>query len=131
MAVTDAGHVLRTDRSGARSEQVSRLTSHTMVTLRRGVKVSFRLGPRGLVRWPLGARSCRHVWCIPLRPRPLHVRLEIHNVAGRRVAVLADHVLDAGPHAIRWDAADQPSGLCFRRLTTEGIAELKAMVLIR
>ena len=131
MVVTGAGHVLRTDRSGARSEQVSRLMSHTMMTLRRGVKFSFRSGPRGFVRWPLGARSCQHVWCIPLRPRPLHVRPEIHNVAGRRVAVLADHVPDAGPHAIRWDAADQPSGLYFCRLTREDTVESKAMVLIK
>jgi hypothetical protein len=59
------------------------------------------------------------------------VRLEVYNVAGRRVALLADGSLEAGPHAIRWNASDQPSGLYFCRLATEGVVESRAMVLIR
>lgn len=64
-------------------------------------------------------------------PTETHIRLEIYNVAGRRVALLTDGVVTAGAHSVRWDAAGHPSGLYFCRLTREGIVESKAMVLVK
>lgn len=58
-------------------------------------------------------------------------RIEIFNVAGRSVAVLADRVFAAGPHAIAWDASGHPSGVYFCRLTSGEMVESKRMMLIR
>ncbi len=45
-------------------------------------------------------------------------RLEVFDVAGRRVATLCDEVLAAGPHAIAWRPQDLASGTYLARLTT-------------
>lgn len=38
--------------------------------------------------------------------RPDHVRLTVHDLAGRLVRVLLDGELGAGVHAMRWDGCD-------------------------
>jgi hypothetical protein len=45
-------------------------------------------------------------------------RLEVFDLAGRRVATLCDGHLAAGPHAIAWQPEDLGSGLYLARLTT-------------
>ena len=64
-------------------------------------------------------------------PHESHVMLEVYSVAGKRVAVLANEVMSTGPHAIEWNATDQPSGVYFCRLTTEAGIESRTMVVIR
>ncbi|MEQ1833617.1 MAG: PA domain-containing protein, partial [Candidatus Eisenbacteria bacterium] len=39
-------------------------------------------------------------------PAPEHVELELFDVSGRRVAVLANGILEGGEHRIRWDGRD-------------------------
>lgn len=62
-------------------------------------------------------------------------RLEIVDLAGRRVAVLADRVLAAGTHPVRWDLRDDAGrrvapGLYFARLVTvAGAAATRVPVL--
>ena len=46
-----------------------------------------------------------------------HATLTIHNVLGQEVARLADADQPAGYYAIRWDAANRPSGVYYARLT--------------
>lgn len=49
------------------------------------------------------------------------VRLSVHDLLGREVAVLARGALAAGAHAARWGAAGRPAGVYFARLeATEG-----------
>ncbi len=57
--------------------------------------------------------------------------LEVYDVAGRRVAVLANEVMSTGRHAIEWSATGRPSGVYFCRLTTEAGVESRTMVVIR
>jgi hypothetical protein len=45
-------------------------------------------------------------------------RLEVYDVAGRRVATLCDGILSAGPHAVAWQPRDLASGPYLARLTT-------------
>lgn len=57
-------------------------------------------------------------------PRPGRVRLSIHDLAGRLVAVLADEDLAAGTHERTWDGRDDagrrvPSGVYYCRLATD------------
>ncbi len=43
-------------------------------------------------------------------PEPVHVRLDVYDVLGRRVSRLADDRREAGVHAVTWNAGDLPSG---------------------
>jgi hypothetical protein len=45
-------------------------------------------------------------------------RLEVFDLAGRRVATLCDEVRAAGPHAVTWQPQDLGSGVYLARLTT-------------
>jgi len=64
------------------------------------------------------------------------IRLQIYDVAGRRVAVLVDRDLAAGPHRARWDGrhADgrqAAKGLYFYRIDGPGFSEVAKLALIR
>ncbi len=59
-------------------------------------------------------------------PRNGEARLSIYTVAGRRVAVLVDAVLAAGPHSVAWAGTDingSPAapGVYFARLELDGV----------
>jgi len=64
-------------------------------------------------------------------PVPASVSLEVFNVLGQRVAVLADGRYDAGKHVITWDASGQSSGMYFYRLQTDKFVETKKMLLLK
>jgi hypothetical protein len=69
-------------------------------------------------------------------PTPGRVRLAVHDVSGRLVAVVDDGHRDAGPHEIPWDGRDGTgrqvaSGVYFCRLECEGEVHSKAMVLLK
>ena len=51
-------------------------------------------------------------------PSMSHVRLEVYNVMGQRVAMVTDALQPAGAHIIDWAAANIPSGVYYFRLTT-------------
>ena len=58
-------------------------------------------------------------------PREARVRLAIFDLAGRRVRMLADGVMPAGEHTVRWDLRGEAgtvvaNGLYFARLEAEG-----------
>lgn len=64
------------------------------------------------------------------------VRLDVFDVAGRRVATLVDGMRAAGPHQAAWNGRDgngQPvsSGLYFYRLLAGGTSQTKKMVLLK
>ncbi|MGD1048313.1 MAG: FlgD immunoglobulin-like domain containing protein [Candidatus Krumholzibacteriaceae bacterium] len=74
---------------------------------------------------------------IPLElEKSSHVRLTVHDSAGRLVAVLLDGTLNAGRRDISWDGKDRfgreaPSGVYFCRLAAAGRSESTRMVLAR
>jgi len=66
-------------------------------------------------------------------PRRSHVRITIHDVAGRRVATLADGEYPAGVHAAEWQASRGSvprSGVYFARMLVEGQALERRLVLL-
>jgi hypothetical protein len=66
-------------------------------------------------------------------PRRSHVRITVHDVAGRRVAVLADGEYPAGVHAAEWQASRggaPRSGVYFARMTALGQALERRLVLL-
>ena len=64
-------------------------------------------------------------------PRAGATRLVVYNPRGQEVVRLVDGSLDAGPHAVTWDASDQPSGLYIYRLVGPGIDEKRKMTLVK
>ena len=67
---------------------------------------------------------------------PGRVRLEVFDLAGRRVATLADGQFAAGKQALAWDGRDaagnsQASGVYFIRFAAAGHTESKRLVLLR
>ncbi|MCH8277020.1 MAG: glycoside hydrolase family 97 catalytic domain-containing protein, partial [Bacteroidetes bacterium] len=49
-------------------------------------------------------------------PDAKNIRLEVYDLIGRRVVLLANGVFDAGRHEIYWDTTDYSSGIYFYRL---------------
>ncbi len=63
--------------------------------------------------------------------RAARVTLEVYNVLGQRVAVLADGVETAGTHAVRFDATGMSSGMYLYRLATGSFVETRRMLLVK
>ena len=59
------------------------------------------------------------------------VSLDIYNVMGQRIVVLANETFEAGYHSVTWDASNMPSGIYFYRLEAGTYTDLKKMVLIK
>jgi hypothetical protein len=67
---------------------------------------------------------------------PCHATVSIFDAGGRRVAVLADHTIDAGRHAMSWDGRDAlgrplASGVYFCLLEARGLRTARKMILSR
>ncbi len=78
--------------------------------------------PRTRVRWRLA--------------EPGRARVEVFDLRGRRVALLADEVLPAGPHEVTWDGLGDaggtlPSGTYFVRLRAGGREQVRRAMLLR
>jgi len=64
------------------------------------------------------------------------VRLSVFDVTGRRMVVVLDETLAAGPHVARWEGRDQagraaPSGTYYLRLEADGEAQMQKMTLLK
>jgi len=60
-----------------------------------------------------------------------HVKLEIYNLLGQKVATLVDKHQEAGQKRVHWEAKDFSSGIYFYKLTAGDFTATKKMVLIR
>lgn len=65
-----------------------------------------------------------------------NIRLEIYNILGQEVAVLADGVYLPGQYRVSWDGRDRggisvASGIYLYRLVADGISETKKMILLK
>ncbi len=64
------------------------------------------------------------------------LRLDVYDLAGRRVRVLVDALLPAGDHAVVWDGNDdagraQPSGIYTCRIAAGGDQQSRRMLLLK
>jgi PKD repeat protein len=64
-------------------------------------------------------------------PTSQHVKLEIYNISGQRVATLADRSFDAGSHSVTWDAGSAASGFYYCRLTADGGVDVRTLTLLK
>jgi hypothetical protein len=59
------------------------------------------------------------------------VSLDIYNVIGQKISTLVEGNLEAGTHAFRWDASDNPSGVYFYSLKYGGNLDIRKMILLK
>ena len=64
-------------------------------------------------------------------PMPSHVRLEIFDLQGRRVALLLNEQQPAGSRSITWQAGELPAGVYFARLAAGDFREMRKLVLLK
>lgn len=73
---------------------------------------------------------------VPVVPVDGPVRVEVFDLLGRRVMVLAEEHQTAGSHAVTWDGRDRdgtrlPAGAYFARLEHGGMESVTRLVLVR
>ena len=59
------------------------------------------------------------------------VRLSVHDLLGREVAVLVDGLTSAGSHEVTFDAAGLPSGIYVYRLASGNMVEARKMLFLK
>jgi hypothetical protein len=64
-------------------------------------------------------------------PERMSASVEIFNLLGERVAVLADDIFHAGSHNVTWDASSYSSGIYFCKLSTPAESKALRMVLLK
>ncbi|MFH2056084.1 MAG: FlgD immunoglobulin-like domain containing protein [bacterium] len=69
-------------------------------------------------------------------PQSGQVKLEVFNILGERVLVLADELLPAGNYRYTWDGKDSqarraPSGIYLYRLSAAGLSSTRKMLLLK
>jgi len=64
-------------------------------------------------------------------PVSSHVKLEIYNLFGQKVATLVDGEQQAGYRSVVWDASEVSSGLYFYKLTAGDYSATKSMNLLK
>jgi len=60
-----------------------------------------------------------------------HLKLEIYNLLGQKVATLVDGEQQAGYRSVVWDASEVSSGLYFYKLTAGDYTETRRMMLVK
>jgi len=64
-------------------------------------------------------------------PVKTDVNLEVFNILGQRVAVLAEGTMDAGHHAVTFDASNLGSGMYFYRLDAGEYSDTRKMTVLK
>jgi hypothetical protein len=64
-------------------------------------------------------------------PKSGSVDLAVYDIAGRKVATLAQGVMSAGSHEVSWNGAKAPAGVYLYKLSFEGKTLTNRMVVVR
>ncbi len=64
-------------------------------------------------------------------PRASHVELNVYNIAGQKVATIADLDFKAGVHSVTWDASGLASGVYLYRLDAGQFSGVRKMLLLK
>jgi hypothetical protein len=64
-------------------------------------------------------------------PTETHVKLEVYNISGQKVATVVDGQQEAGYRSVLWDASGTSSGIYLYKLTAGDYTEIKTMTLLR
>ena len=59
------------------------------------------------------------------------VNIEVYNIRGKKIVVLADEAKNAGRYSLNWNAESYSSGIYFIRLSTSTYTEVKKAILLK
>jgi hypothetical protein len=135
-ALASFGYVLlvggdfQTSSSGVQSPYLMRFNNGVLAVDPEQRSPALGLGES----WPNPSRGGSHIEFT--LERVGRARLAIHDLAGRRVRVLADGWFAPGTHTVMWDGVDsegRPSstGLYFYRFESDGVTFTRRVVLMR
>jgi flagellar hook assembly protein FlgD len=62
---------------------------------------------------------------------PSEVKIEVHDMNGRKVATVSERQYLAGTHSVTWNAAEIPAGVYVVSITAGGRSEALVTVLVR
>lgn len=64
-------------------------------------------------------------------PAASHVKLEVYNIMGQKVATVIDRFMEAGTHTVKWDGSKAASGVYLYRLEAGEFTETRKMMLLK
>ncbi len=64
-------------------------------------------------------------------PQNTHVKLEVFNILGRQVEILANDEFSAGRHTVTWDASDVSTGMYFFSIKAGEYKQTRKMILLK
>jgi hypothetical protein len=64
-------------------------------------------------------------------PAASHVKLEIYDIRGAKVATLVDDAQPAGKYTFQWNADTYASGIYFYKLTAQNYSKIRKMILVK
>lgn len=64
-------------------------------------------------------------------PKRSDIRLELFNLLGQQVSLIASGAYSAGEHVVIWNGAKSASGVYFYRLRAEGVSIVRKMILLK
>jgi photosystem II stability/assembly factor-like uncharacterized protein len=114
-AVGDSGVILRTTNGGVTSVSDGEALLPMKFVLEQNYPNPFNSVT--VIRYQLPVNS--------------HVALKLYDLLGREVATLVAQELQAGDHAVTWEAGAYPSGVYFYQLRAGSFVETKKLVLVR
>jgi hypothetical protein len=135
-ALASFGYVLlvggdfQTSSSGVQSPYLMRFNNGVLAVDPEQRSPGLKLGES----WPNPSRGGSHIEFT--LERAGRARLAIHDLAGRRVRVLADGWFAPGTHTVMWDGVDSQgrrssAGLYFYRFESDGVTLTRRVVLMR
>jgi hypothetical protein len=63
--------------------------------------------------------------------KTVHVKLEVYDIIGRKVAILLEEDITPGKYEIEWDASIYSSGIYMYKLTAGEFTDVKKMILVK
>ncbi len=137
--ITHAGvnQARRTNYSGLAGAELHFLSANDTLSLTDddvGVAVDFdRSEPaESIIVYHAYPNPCNHELFISFQLlKPAQVRLEIVNILGETIEILADRQLNAGVQRMYWDAGHVSSGIYFCRVRTSDFYDVQKCVIVK
>ena len=64
-------------------------------------------------------------------PHESNVKLEVYDITGSKIKILADNNFQAGYHSLSWDASNVSSGIYFIKMQSERFSEVQKLMLVK
>lgn len=69
-------------------------------------------------------------------PSKSHVKLEVYNLLGRKIATIADNIFESGTHTVNWDGKNNSgeqsaSGIYFYKIKADQFDQTRKMILLK